>query len=89
MSKVVECSKWGLMGHPSRSLEDQSAENNVGHGRASSQDQRGILLVTGLETILVIFWQRLCLLFAFVRIILLSEEILRSLLFIDFVVLSL
>lgn len=30
---MVECFKWGLIGHPSRNMEDSSDVGSVGYGR--------------------------------------------------------
>lgn len=43
------------MGHLSRSLEDSSAERNVDCGGLLKKFQKGAILATGLETILLIF----------------------------------
>lgn len=53
---MVEHCKQSLMEHPSRILEDSSANSNVDYGIKLKRFQR-TKLATGLETILVIFWQ--------------------------------
>ena len=45
----------GLVGHHSRFLEDYSIETNVDYGSTDQDVSEGKLLVTVLETILVIF----------------------------------
>ena len=60
--KVMECCKWDLWDHTSRSLEDNSAER----GGPAQELSEGTILATGLGTILLIFWLRLCLLFVLV-----------------------
>ena len=57
--KVVECYKQSLIGHLSRSLEDSSAESSVVTEAQLKRIQGGTVLVTDLEIIFVIFWQRM------------------------------
>lgn len=45
-----------VTGHTSSSMEDNSAEGYVDY--RASKFQRGRILLTDLETILVIFWQK-------------------------------
>lgn len=61
--KVPECFKQGLMNCLIRSTED-SAESNVNCG--GIRFRRKTSLPKGLETVIVIFWQIVCLLFAIV-----------------------
>jgi hypothetical protein len=63
LGKVVEYLKWGLLGHPSRSMVHNSAERNVDNdGVAQKISERKN---SSLETI--IFWKRMWLLSAFVQ----------------------
>ena len=55
------------MEHPDRNVEDSSAENSVDCGDPVKRFQRGTVVETGLETILVIFKQRIWLLSAIVQ----------------------
>lgn len=60
---MVECCEQGLVGHPSRSLEDRAAGGHVASGGPAQEVQRETVLAARLETILVIVWQRIGLLF--------------------------
>ena len=51
--------KQGIIGHLSRSLEDSSAESSVVTEAQLKRIQGGTVLVTDLEIIFVIFWQRM------------------------------
>lgn len=59
---MLECYKWNLMGHHSRSLEDINAENDV---NPLKRFQMGTILATWLA-VLVIFWIRMWLHFVLV-----------------------
>lgn len=52
LGKPLNAIKWGLMGHPHRSLEDSVTESSVDLRRPNSRFQRGTVLDTA---ILVIF----------------------------------
>ena len=56
--RMVGCCKQGLTDHPNKSLEDNSAENH--------EVLRRTILASRIRTIVVIFWQRMWLLSAFV-----------------------
>lgn len=51
--KVIACFKKGLVGHPSRSLEDNSAERNLDHGGPDQEVLEGNN--NGLDTFLSYF----------------------------------
>lgn len=51
--------KQGVIGHLSRSLEDGSTESSVVTEAQLKRIQGGTILVTDLEIIFVIFWQRI------------------------------
>lgn len=51
-----------LMRHPSRSVEISSFENNVDYGGSAQELSEERLLLSGLETILEKFFQRMWLL---------------------------
>lgn len=57
------------MAHTSRIVEYSGAEINVDNGRLAQEISEGKILVSGLETFLVLLWQRMWLLFALVLII--------------------
>lgn len=46
------------MGHPSRSMEDSSAEGNLYYEVPAQEISEGKILPSGPETIFVIFWQK-------------------------------
>lgn len=59
------------MGHPRRSLEDESVESHMDRTieaqlKRSLGSEGWVIIATGLETILVVFWKRMCLVFALV-----------------------
>lgn len=53
------------MGYPSGRLEDSSAESYVDYGGPAQEVSAGTILATGIETVFVIFWERIWLLFFF------------------------
>lgn len=55
--------KWGLIDHLIRRLENSSSECDVDSSDSSQEILKGKTITTGLETILVLFWQRMWLLF--------------------------
>lgn len=59
------------MDHPSRSMEVSSGESDMDCGGPDQVVLEGKTII-GLETILVLFWQRMWVLFAFVLKICLS-----------------
>lgn len=54
------------MGHPSRGLRNSSALSSMDAGDPAQEDSIEYNISTGLDTMLVIFWKRICLLFALV-----------------------
>lgn len=61
----IKCCQQSLTDHTSRTLEDCSAEKTVALEAQLKRLQQGTL-VMGLDTILVVFWQRIFLLSAHV-----------------------
>ena len=48
----MECFKWGLIGHPSKSMEDFVAESDLNCSELAHE----VSVVCGLETGFVVFW---------------------------------
>ena len=65
--KTVECFKFCLMGHLSRSMENSAEGDFKCRGPAQEISEGKLFLVRDLETALVIFWQSIWLLSALVQ----------------------
>ena len=62
----MECFKWGLMGYPRRNIEEFAAVNGLNcAGGAQEVSVEKNLSVS--ETVSVVFWRRMWLLFAIVQ----------------------
>lgn len=63
---TIKCCRQNLKDHTNRALEDNSTEKSVDLEAQLKRLQKGTILVMGLDTILVVFWQRILLLSAHV-----------------------
>lgn len=52
---MIGCFKQGLLVHPSKSMEDKGAESDMDYRDPDGGFQRGRILATGLDTILITF----------------------------------
>jgi hypothetical protein len=52
----VECFKWGLMGHPSRNMEDFITENGLNCADLAQEGSVEKNFICSLETVFVVFW---------------------------------
>ena len=55
IGNTVECFKWGLMNHTSRSMDDSNTESNIDYDSLHQEFSKEKNLVCGLENVLVIF----------------------------------
>lgn len=53
--KVVSHCKCGITGNPARNVEDNSLEKNANYGGPSQEVSKRRTLVSGLETILIMY----------------------------------
>ena len=52
----MECFKWGLMGHPSRNIEDNDTEHDFNCGSRAQEVSEEKILSMLPKIILMIFW---------------------------------
>ena len=58
--KAVKCFKQGVLGQPSRNMEDRNIESDMSSGDSDQEVLEGeVILLADLEVIFMVFWQRI------------------------------
>ena len=63
---MVECFKLGLMSYLSRNMGDFVAESNLNYADPAQKGSERSISVCSIETVFMVFWCRMSLLFALV-----------------------